>query len=227
MELTIFEEPTSNQHRLEELKSLLQNNEIPLILVEHPQMQTKTDVIKNCVQEFKDRSCWFDCTEPLTFNKMFGTILNKLLKPELDLDEVQISNAVLDNMNIGNIQNFIYKIPNLKKIKYKNQIVFLENAEYLAKSNKYFIELLSKINDLIQGLKFTTVLISSHKLDHYNRMNLLKEIYRIELCPYQDEQIQPLILFNKPTEFAGKSYSKYDLNLFIYFFKSCPINFKY
>ena len=206
-----FEEPIAFDE-LEELKLILDNNESPVVLIQEPRGHSRCEKIKSLVHnEYKTRACWFNCLEIFNFSQLFGTVLNKMLRPQLDLDELSEYNKnVLENMCVDKELNFIAKVEsNLKKIKHKNQIVVLENADQLAKSNKEFILFLAKINQLVRGLKFTSVLISSLKEDHFKKLGVwLNEVYLIEYAPYTEKQIKSLIIDQKPDAFPIGEYKK-------------------
>ena len=205
-----FDEPLDT-NELEELKLILDNNESSIVLLEEPQNQSKKDKIKNLIDDYKLRSCWFDCTELFNFYHLFGPILIKLLMPELNLDELdEYRHDLLDDLCVNNYQNFINRIElKLKKIKFKNQIVVLNNAEYLAKSNKEYIEFLANANNLIKEIQFTIVLISSFKIDHFTKLGLaFDSVYCIEFSPYTIDQIKSSIIASKPERFPIGSFTR-------------------
>lgn len=205
-----FDEPTDTRE-LEELVLILENNEHSIVHIENPQNQNKIDKIRCLVGEHKARACWLDCLELFNFNQLFGTILNKLFKPELDLDgTTEFDSDYLDNMNVNSYQNFIDRIQKrMKKIQHKNQIVVLQDADVLAKLNTEYIQFLTKINHLIPGLKFTVLLISRFKLDHFTRLGIrFGKVYSIEFRPYSLDEIKALIVTSKPDEFPIGCYSK-------------------
>lgn len=213
MELSILQfEKSDAFDEFDELKLILENNESPVVLIQETRGHSKCEQIKHLVHsEFAERASWFNCREVFNFSQLFGTVLNKMLRPNQDLDELsEYEPGMLENMLVDKEMNFIAKVQsNLKKIKHKNQIVVLENADQLAKSNKEFILFLAKINDLIQDLKFTSVLISSLREDHFKNLGVwLNEVYLIEYPPYTEKQISSFIINRKPDDFPLADYKK-------------------
>lgn len=208
--MDLFEEPL-DVDELEELKLILDNNECPVVLIQEPRSHSRSELIKRLVaNEYQVRACWFNCLEIFNFSQLFGTVLNKMFRPELDLDKLDVyKKEVLEDMCIDKNLNFITRVESkLKKIKHKNQIVVLENADQLAKSNKEFIEFLANINHLIRGLRFTTVLISNLKEDHFKKLGILfSEVYIIEFEPYTIEQIKSRIIDLRPQSFPERDYN--------------------
>ena len=197
---------------LEELMLILDNNECPVVLIQEPRGHSRNRKIKALVDnQYRTRACWFNCLEIFDFSQLFGTVLNKMRRPQLNLDELtEYDEKVLDDMCVDKDLVFIARVESsLKQIKHKNQIVVLENADQLAKSNKEFIELLAKINQLIAGLKFTTVLISSLKEDHFKKLDILfNEVHIIEFAPFTVKQIKSQIIAQRPGDFIERFYKK-------------------
>lgn len=211
---------------LELLRSILEHNESPVIIVEKPQNESKANKIRSLLDnDFKLRVCYIECLEIFHFNHLFGSILNKLLRPDVDIDEqIEYQSDIAEAMDLNNFQTFTKKIDsNFKKIKCKDPIIVLDNADHLAKTNLDYVQYLIKINSLISGIKFTTVLISTLKLDHYKKLGLtFSEVYRIEFSPYSLDQIKDLIITNKPNNFSLSNYKRFDLNETI---TICLLNF--
>ena len=209
-----FEEPYAiDRDELEELSLILDNNECPVVLIQVPRGHSKSEQIKHLVHsEYSRRACWFNCLEIFNFSQLFGTVLNKMLRPKLDEPSTYNKN-LLEDLCIENDLNFIARVESkLKNIVHKNQIVVLENAEQLARSNKKFIEFLAKINQLIRGLKFTTVLISSLKEDHFKKLGILfNEVHIIEFAPCSAQQIKSRIIDQRPESFQLNDYRRWAL----------------